>query len=159
MRKIITFAVATLTAIMALVPVAMPSSSGVTGTVTVPTVCSADLPSAPLDFGPLAPTATSADLTVTVSQPPGGNSPNIGAEINGSPWTSTGPSMVVGQTVWNTTIAYSALTSGALTGSPVSLGVTIGPLGSAPVSLNVTIPGGQAAATYTQTITFTACDG
>lgn len=156
MKEIIIAAVA-LISLMSLVPVAMPTSTGVTGTVNVPIVCAIDVSSTSLDFGQLGPTETSADKTTTVSQPQNGNSPDIGAKISGSGWIGAIPPHVmdVGQTHWSTS-TITDFGGTPLTGSGVSIG-PIGPSGSQVVHLMLRIPGEQLADTYTQTITFTAC--
>lgn len=159
MRKILGVTLATLATLMAIVPVVMPASQHVTGTVTVASFCSIAV-SPDVSFGSLGPTATSADVTTTVSQPESGNSLDIGAMISGSGWTGgTSPhAMPVGQTHWAlSTITTYGTGDNVLTGTPVPIGATIGLSGSEVVHFMLKIPGQQLADTYTQTITFTAC--
>jgi len=162
MRKILgTITAATLLTIISLVPAAMPTGVGVTGTAIVGpnSICAVDANPKSLNFGSLNPTETSLDQVITITQPGSGNKADIGAEVSGDTWTGVTltNTMDVGQTHW----ALATFTYGtgdhALSTTPTSIGATIGPLGSHDVHFMLQIPGGKVVDTYTQHITVTAC--
>jgi hypothetical protein len=158
-KYILGAAIGVMISLMTLLPIAMSDTAPITASATVLNYCDLDVSPLTINFGTdLIPTSTSADQTITVSQLTG-NWANIGATVEGTGWTGTGltpPTMDVGQTHWSLTdIVYGSMT--ALTGSSVPIGATIGPGGSETVHFKLHIPDGQAADTYTQTITISAC--
>lgn len=133
-----------------------------TASVTVPASCG--LAATNIDFTSLAPGTTSSDVTSTVSMP-SGNTPEI-PTIQGTDWctgtfsgstcgTPPTPLISAGQTHWYMTdVAYGSMT--ALTTSGVSIEQSVGFGSPKTVHFKLAIPAGQTAASYTQTITFTA---
>jgi spore coat protein U-like protein len=151
MRKILTALVA-LVSLFATVPVVAPAT--ITGTVVVELVC--DIAVSPdLNFSSMKPGDISAlDVTTVVSMPTGNT--ELSPTIEGSPWTG-GTGMLVGQTHYDETVSNDPYVSmSTLTGSPVSLTGKVKYGTNLPVYFKLAIPAGQAAASYTQTITFTA---
>lgn len=123
-----------------------------TASVTVPASCG--LAATNINFGSLGVGSTSGDVTSTVSMPSGNTA--VTPTIQGIAWAGTpSGSMVVGQTHWYMSdVAYGSMT--ALTTSGVSIGASVSYGSSQTVHFKLAIPAGQAAATYSQTITFTA---
>jgi len=161
MRKILTAIVAILS-LMSMVPLVAPTVTPHTGTLTASVLVGASCDVAatgPITFlkGGLNPVPgqTSDTNTTTVSEPTG-NTDNLVVDISGSQWSNTGvtETMPIGATNWG---LYPSSPATPLTdGSPsVPIGGTIGSLTSQQVNLNVVIPDGQAADSYSQTITFT----
>ena len=123
-----------------------------TASVTVPASCG--LAATDIAFGSLSTGATSSDVTSTVSMPSGNTA--VTPTISGLPWSGNpSGSMVVGQTHWYMSdVAYGSMTT--LTNAPVSIGQQVSYGSSKTVHFKLQIPNDQAAASYTQTITFTA---
>ena len=145
MRKILGITLATLATLMAIVPVVLPQQTQTaTNTATISKTC--DVQAAGVDFGALVPTG-SKTVDTSVSQTNGGNTA-APLTIEGSAWTG-GTGMPVGQTSW----AVGTGSPVALTGSPASAG-TLDPVTPTVVHLTLAVPAHQAAASYTQTITF-----
>jgi len=155
MRKILTALVA-LVSLFATVPAVMPAD--VTGHVTVQPWCEINASPTSLNFlkgvNNLIPGDTSDSLGVIISMPKG-NQPTIPL-VSGTQWTGTvitPPTMSVGQTGWSAVLGN----SGQLSGTEASIGVAVSHGTSRTVNFNVAIPVDQAADSYTQTITITAC--
>jgi hypothetical protein len=122
-----------------------------TASVTVPASCG--LAATDVNFGSLSTGATSGDVTSTVSMP-SGNTP-VTPTISGTAWTG-GTGMVVGQTHWYMTASQPYGTMTTLTGTGVSIGQQVSYGSPKTVYFKLQIPNDQAAASYSQTITFTA---
>lgn len=107
-----------------------------------------------ISFGSLGVGDTSSDQTSTLTNT--GNSPTDTLAIKGNDWTGTpSGSMVVGQTHWSLTSGQNYNSMTTLTTSDASLGQQVSPGTPLSVYFKLAIPNGQAAASYSQTITFT----
>lgn len=122
-----------------------------TASVTVPASCG--LAATDIDFGSLTTGATSGDVTSTVSMPSGNTV--VTPTIQGTIWTGSGWSMPVGRTHWYLSdVVYDSMTP--LTSSGISIGTSVSYTSSKTVHFKLQIANDQAAASYTQNITFTA---
>jgi hypothetical protein len=103
----------------------------------------------PIAFGSVSTGTESANQTVSIKNK--GSAPSTSFNVTGTAWTG-GTGMSVGQTsVYDTTWNALTLSPGnPIYGGIISNGETKNPL------FKVAIPEGQAQATYSQTITFTA---
>jgi hypothetical protein len=117
-----------------------------TASATVLAVCG--ISATNVAFGSIIP-GDSSETSSTVSMPEG-NTATTSLTVKGTAWTG-GTGMPVGQTSWKTSGSYAALetTESASIGS-VSFGNDL------PVDFKLDVPAGQAAGSYSQTITFTA---
>jgi hypothetical protein len=155
MRRELEIAVVAMVSLMAIAPLVAPVTTTtllpnqILASVTVDTFCDVAA-TGPIDFLTLYPGTTSSTETTTVSEPTG----NIFVQPNiyGTTWSGANlNTMGVGATQWsntNTTFTSLGLSPGVGTGD------FIGPSVSDVVSLKVVVPAGQAADSYTQTITF-----
>jgi len=152
MRKILTALVA-LVSLLSTVPIVMPAT--ITASVIVPSgIC--DIAVSPnLNFDSMVPGATSASDVSTVVSMPTGNQESAPVSISGAAWTG-GTGMAVSQTHWSLT-SLQAYGSMSELGTGLASAGTFGPTSPETVYFKLSIPAGQAAATYTQTITFTGC--
>ncbi len=133
-------------------------SSNVIGTVNVPGTCFASISPNAINFGSLGPTAQYPPTNVITDSNSHGNvAANI--MVSGNDWTSASSNTFgVTNTVWNPTVTAVFSQSNALTSTPVDTGIQIGARSTNTVVFGLQIPSGQAADTYTQTITIeSAC--
>lgn len=156
MRKIIEVAFAAAITLLSIVPLVSPSTGTATASVSVLGFCDIAA-TGPIDFTTLTPGSTSSDVTSTVYEPTG-NANSVSVTISGVDWTNAGPTMPVNQTHWLLSTISNYNTTNQLHLSPGDpLGGTIGSAQNQTVHFMLQIPVHQAAVSYTQTITFTAC--
>jgi len=126
--------------------------ASITASATVQPVCG--ISATDIVFGTVVPSSTVSDKTSTISMPIG-NTQTTSLTIKGEDWSDGGSnSMPVTQTMWKSSGSYTALeTTESASIGQVSFGTPL------TVNFQLSVPAGQAAASYTQTITFTAsCD-
>ena len=131
-------------------------SDTITATVSVPSVCTVSLDTNSIDFSSVSPGADTGNTNQQVTVTNGGNTQATNTTIKGGNWSDGGTnSFLVGNTEWST----SAFTYGAgtnLTSSDVAItGGDLNAGSSITLYFGVGVPSGQAAASYTQTITVT----
>lgn len=119
--------------------------------VTVEKVCDLNINKGTLNFGSPLPGTTSNSDTVTLTN--NGNTAITSLKVSGNDWSAGVPTMPVGQTEYddNDDSVFTKLTLG---GTNV-FGGTLADNAYDNVDFHVVIPTDQAAATYSQAITFT----
>ncbi len=150
------FAVLAVTSLLAIGAVhAYTDSSDITASVTVPAICTVSLNTTTIDFGSVAPGADTGGVNQAVNVTNGGNTQATSTTIKGNDWSDGTHTMPVGQTEWSTsTFTYGSGT--ALTASDATItGGNLNAGSSLILYFGVGVPSGQAAATYSQTITVT----
>jgi spore coat protein U-like protein len=148
------FAILAVTSLFAISAVrAYTNSSDITAQVTVPAVCTVSLSANSIDFGSVAPGTDTGSNNQQVTVTNGGNTEATNVTIKGNDWS--GPdTMPVGQTQWATS-AFTYGSGNALTASDAVVTTNLAAGSSTTLYFGVGVPSGQAAGTYTQTITVT----
>ena len=150
------FAILATTSLLAVgVAHAYTNSSDITATVTVPSVCTVSLNTSTISFSSVSPGTDTGSTNQVVNVTNSGNAQATNVTIKGTAWSDGGSNtMPVGQTEWGTSgFAYGSGT--ALTTSDAVVTNNLGAGSSVLIYFGVGVPSGQAAATYTQTITVT----
>ena len=132
------------------------STDTITAQVTVPSICVVSLSTNSIDFGTVNAGADTGSANQQVNITNTGNTQATSTTIKGTDWSDGGVnSFAVGNTEWSTSaFTYGSGTDLTTTDATIP-GGNLNPGSSLTLYFGVGVPSGQAAATYTQTITIT----
>jgi hypothetical protein len=131
------------------------ASPPLTNEVDVGQTCGLSLDSATVDFTTMSPGDTSTmDANYVVITNDGNTATDV--SINGTAWTSTGSSFVVGKTHWANDTGSNYATKAVMTGSPEVAQYALAGGSYFSLYLDLNIPNPQDAGAYTQTVDITS---